>query len=62
MNVNKDLRGLINIDKLLYILYNEKQKYPLPKIKVIGWEVWTLQVKNQPMKFNISTRSVNTSE
>ena len=38
------------VDKLKYILNNDKLNYPLLRITVSDWNVWTLNVINQPIK------------
>ena len=37
-------------DELIYILNDDNQNYPILYIQIIGWNVWTLNFMNQPIK------------
>ena len=42
-------------DKLMYIRNDDTQKLPLLYLKIICWNIWTLNLMNQPNKINLSS-------
>ena len=48
-------------DELMYIPNNKTQNYPFRRTSD-GWNIWTLNLMNQPIKFNKSPQSKPTNK
>ena len=52
--MDKKMTGILNVDVDSQRWYT---KLPFLEIKIIGWNVWTLNQMNQPIKFHLNPLS-----